>query len=90
MNATGQFIPTLLIFPGSKINHRSRLNATADAVAIVEKIGRTKTLLLPDFLLAVLTARQVFSGMVWRQIRQLSHKTAKRQRKNGPTDKKSM
>jgi hypothetical protein len=39
MNATGQFIPTLFIFPRSKINHRSGLNATADAVVIVEKIG---------------------------------------------------
>ena len=64
MNATGQFIPTLFIFPGSKINHRSGLNATADAVAIFEKIGRTKTLFLPDFLMAVLTARKVFSRMI--------------------------
>jgi hypothetical protein len=76
MNATGQFIPTLFIFPGSKINHRSGLNATADTVVIVEKIGRAKTLILPDFLMAVLTARQVLKRMVWRKIRQLSHKTA--------------
>jgi len=69
MNATGQFIPTLFIFPGSKINHRSGLNATADAVVIVGKIGRTETLFLPDFLMAVLTARQVLSGMVCRKIR---------------------
>jgi hypothetical protein len=76
MNATGQFIPTLFIFPGSKINHRSGLNATADSVAIVERIGRTKTLFLPEFLMAVLTGRQVLSRMVWRKIRQLSYKTA--------------
>ena len=75
MNATGQFIPTLFIFPGSKINHRSGLNATADALAVVEKIGRTRTLFLPDFLMAVLTARQVLSRIVWRKIRQISHKT---------------
>ena len=61
MNATGQFIPILFIFPGLKIKHRSGLNATADAVAIVEKIGRTKTLFWPEFLMAVLTARQVLS-----------------------------
>jgi hypothetical protein len=42
MNATGQFIPALFIFPRSKINHRSGLNATAEAVAIVEEIGSTK------------------------------------------------
>jgi hypothetical protein len=76
MNATGQFIPTPFIFLGSKIKRRSGLNATADAVAIVEKIGRTKTLFWPEFLMAVLTARQVLSRMVRRKIRQLSHKTA--------------
>jgi hypothetical protein len=76
MNATGHFIPTLFIFPGSKINHRSGLNATADAVAIVEKIGRTRTLFLPDILMAVLTAHQVLSRIIWREIRQLSHKTS--------------
>jgi hypothetical protein len=75
MNATGHFIATLFIFPGSKINHRSGLNATADAVAIVEKIGRTRTLFLPDILMAVLTARQILSRIIWRKIRQLSHKT---------------
>jgi hypothetical protein len=42
MNATGQFIPTLLIFLGSKINHRSGLNATTDAIAIVEKNWKNK------------------------------------------------
>jgi len=76
MNATGQFIPTLFIFPGSKINHRSGLNATVDAVAIFEKIGRTRTLFLPDFLMVMPTAHQVLSRMVWGKIRQLNHKKA--------------
>jgi hypothetical protein len=39
MNATGRFNPNLFIFPKLRINHRSGLNATAEAAATVEKRG---------------------------------------------------